>query len=120
GGLIKKSGRHLLSLINDILDLSKISAGKWTLEEEAVDLRAAASSCKELMAGNPDATDLDFRIDMPKDLPSILADRRSIDQILLNLVSNAAKNTPRGGRVTVFARSLSNGDLSFGVADTGS
>jgi signal transduction histidine kinase len=119
GGLIKKSGRHLLSLINDILDLSKISAGKWTLDEKRVDLRAVALSCTELMEGSPEAADLRIVVNVPADLPAVLADERAIQQILINLTSNAMKNTPKEGVLTMFSELLPSGEISFGVADTG-
>ena len=119
GSLITNSGRHLLSLINDILDFSKISAGKWTLDETGVDLRAVALSCVEMMSGNPAARDLNVVVDFPDDLPLITADERSIRQIFINLSSNAVRNTPAGGTVKLFAQSKPNGELTFGVSDTG-
>lgn len=119
GSLITNSGRHLLSLINQILDFSKISAGKWTLDEANVDLRDLALSCVEMMSGNPEAKDLNITLDFPDDLPSITADERSVRQILINLNSNAVRNTPAGGTVRLFAKMLPEGELAFGVADTG-
>jgi len=118
-GHIRKSGRHLLSLINDILDLSKISAGKWTLHETPVDVGKTIHSSIELVKGSGDAAGLEIAADLAEGLPPVLGDERSLEQILINLLSNAMKNTPQGGQIKVFARCLSDGGFAFGVEDNG-
>jgi two-component system cell cycle sensor histidine kinase PleC len=118
-GLINSSGRHLLTLINDILDLAKIEAGRWQLEETELNLHRIAEDALQLVlwrAKDSNAT-LENAID-PK-LEAISADERAIKQILLNLLSNAVKFTPAQGCITVFARRTADGDMAFGVSDTG-
>ncbi len=118
-GLINTSGHHLLMLINDILDLAKIEAGRWKLEEAEVDLFRVADDAMQLVmwrAKDGNAT-LENAID--PNLARIFADERAIKQILLNLLSNAVKFTPEHGKVTAFARIADDGGLVFGVSDTG-
>jgi two-component system cell cycle sensor histidine kinase PleC len=117
--LIHGSGRHLLSLINDILDLSKVEAGRWTLHETTIDFTFLASECVEVMASNAKTAHVALLSDMPKNMPPISGDERALKQILLNLVSNAIKYTRAGGDVTVFVRLEENGELAFGTKDTG-
>ncbi len=115
---ILSSGKHLLSLINDILDLSKIEAGRMELEAQPFDLPAALDNAltliKERAARNSIA--LDVHVD-PR-IGEILADERKIKQVLLNLLSNAVKFTPEGGKITMSA--VMNGkSVEVSVADTG-
>jgi len=115
---ILSSGKHLLSLINDILDLSKIEAGRMELEAQPFDLPAALDNAltliKERAARNSIA--LDVHVD-PR-IGEILADERKIKQVLLNLLSNAVKFTPEGGKITMSA--VMNGrSIEISVADTG-
>ena len=115
---IRDSGQHLLNLINDVLDVSKIEFGKLELNEESVDLAAVVESCVRLMRGRAEAAGLDLRVELPEDLPFVQADARRFKQILLNLMSNAVKFTPSGGTVSVCAKIEPDG-LSIAVADTG-
>ncbi|MBN9588399.1 MAG: hypothetical protein BGN85_03910 [Alphaproteobacteria bacterium 64-11] len=117
--LINSSGRHLLALINDILDLAKIEAGRWKLEETEVDLHNLTDDALQLVTWR--AKDNGARLENLIDAgtPRIRADERAIKQILLNLLSNAVKFTPAHGRVGAFARLTSDGALVFGVEDTG-
>jgi signal transduction histidine kinase len=117
-GLIFESGEHLLNLINDILDTAKIEAGKFVLDPQAVDLAEAARYCVELNRRRADEGGLAIRINVPDDLPALIADPRSIKQILLNLLSNAVKFTPSGGIVSLSARSV-DGRLQLIVRDNG-
>jgi len=117
--LIHGSGHHLLTLINDILDLAKIEAGSWTLRETDVDLRAAISNALAMIRSRPEASGCKLVTNVDANLPFLHCDERALKQILLNLLANAVKFTPRDGRVTVFARRADDGGLSFGVADTG-
>ena len=117
--LIHGSGFHLLTLINDILDLAKIEAGGWTLHEVELDLGAAIASACALVKPRADMVGCDVGCDIEANLPLVLCDERAMKQILLNLLSNAVKFTPRGGTVTVFAHNTDDGGLCFGISDTG-
>ena len=96
------SGQHLLALINDILDMSKIEAGKMNLRFEAVAIEDVAEDAIRLVRNRAEAAGLELRLDF-SDLPEVEADYRAIKQVLLNLLSNAIKFTPRGGTITVRA-----------------
>ena len=118
-GFIHRSGNHLLSLINDLLDLSKIEAGHYELHEEDIDLQKALENCIELMRVQANRKGLDLRLIVPADIPVLHADLRSLDQILFNLISNAVKFTPQGGNITVDAGLNAERGLTIRVADTG-
>jgi signal transduction histidine kinase len=118
-GHICDSAQHLLSLINDLLDLSKVEAGKLELEEEAVDpLEAVDEACRLIAAAASDAG-LTLVRRVPEEAPFLWADRRLVRQILLNLVSNAVKFTEAGGEVRVGVAVDDDGGLALSVADTG-
>jgi signal transduction histidine kinase len=118
GSDIFDSGTHLLNLINEILDLSKLEAGQFELHEEELDLPAILQACMHLM--EPQAEKAKIRLSKSCDngLPLIFADDRRMRQILINLLSNAVKFTPEGGQVRVSAN-LRNGCLTIAVSDTG-
>jgi len=97
---ILSSGQHLLALINDILDMSKIEAGKLTLRFEPLCIEEIAEDALRLVRNRAEAAGLNLILDFV-DLPDVEADHRAVKQVLLNLLSNAIKFTPRGGRVTV-------------------
>jgi two-component system cell cycle sensor histidine kinase PleC len=99
-GDIHNSGQHLLALINDILDMSKIEAGKMNLKFEPISLDDVTEDAVRLVRNRAEAAGLDLLIELPA-LPDVEGDYRAIKQVLLNLLSNAIKFTPRGGRVTV-------------------
>jgi len=115
---IRDSGQHLLNLINDVLDVSKIEFGKLELTEEPVDIAAVLESCMRLMRDRAESAGLELRAELPKELPFLQGDARRIKQILLNLMSNAVKFTPAGGQVVV-RTTVSPDGLSIAVADTG-
>ena len=116
---IYDSGHHLLGLINDILDMSRIEAGGYVVNESTVRLGALVRSCFVLV-GVRARTALVTLIDqVPACLPALRGDARAIKQILLNLLSNAVKFTPTGGQVTVTAGLDPDGGLRLSVADTG-
>ena len=117
--LIHSSGGHLLALINDILDLAKIEAGRWKLEEAELDLHRVAGDALQLVMWRTRDSNAVLRNAINPDLGLIYADERAIKQILLNLLSNAVKFTPKNGRVTAFAHMNADGTLAFGVSDTG-
>jgi len=118
-GLIHSSGHHLLALINDILDLAKIEAGRWKLEEAEIDLRHVADDALQLVQWRAQDSGALLENAIPADLPLVYADERAIKQVMLNLLSNAVKFTPARGQVTTFAHVGEKGGLCFGVADTG-
>jgi len=116
---IHRSGQHLLSIINDMLDLAKVEAGQIELNEEPVDIAAAIAACLRFFADRADAGSIALLTEVEQGLPRILADNRILRQIVMNLVSNAVKFTPAGGRVTVSVCRRPDGDLTLAVADTG-
>jgi PAS domain S-box-containing protein len=116
---IVASGRHLLGLINDILDLSKIDLGQATLSEGEVDLARAVHSCQRLMFERAERGGVHVQVMLPQSLPLLWADETKVKQIVLNLLSNAVKFTERGGRVTISAAILTDGGLSLSIIDTG-
>ncbi|MEI9887813.1 MAG: ATP-binding protein [Rhizomicrobium sp.] len=117
-GLINSAGSHLLDLIGDILDMSKIEAGKLELHRERLDTAALIRECTDLMAERAAAGGIVLHSDLTAAPRFVDADRRAVKQILLNLLSNAIKFTPQGGRVTI--RVNDEGALChFVVADTG-
>ena len=116
---INLSGNHLLAIISDILDVSKIEAGKGELQIEEVDPREILVSGVELMRVRAEEAELDLEVTMADDLPVIRADGRRVRQILLNLLSNAIKFTPSGGRVAVEARWTDRDGLVVSISDTG-
>jgi two-component system cell cycle sensor histidine kinase PleC len=99
---ILSSGQHLLALINDILDMSKIEAGKMNLRFEPLHLDDVVEDAVRLVQNRADAAGLTLDVALP-DLPEVEADYRAVKQILLNLLSNAVKFTPNGGKVVVTA-----------------
>jgi signal transduction histidine kinase len=113
------SGRHLLAIINDILDVSKIEAGQMELYEEDVEIAAVLESAIQLLKQKIDAAKVHLTVESDADLPTIHADERKLKQIVMNLVSNAVKFTPAGGDVAVLSSVDEAGDLSIEVRDTG-
>jgi len=116
--LVHASGIHLLNLVNDILDLSKMEVGEMVLNEHEVDFCQIAASCRALMQGKAQDGRIDLALELPFEL-RLWADERALRQILLNLIGNAVKFTPRSGRVTIFAYVESDDTIFFGVRDTG-
>jgi PAS domain S-box-containing protein len=116
---IHASGLHLLSLINDILDLSKIEAGKAELMEGEVDVADVIRGAARLIRERADSAQIGLVAALPASLPHIWAERRALMQILLNLLSNAVKFTPAGGTITVGARLEADRSFVIWVADTG-
>ncbi|HEY7608639.1 MAG TPA: HAMP domain-containing sensor histidine kinase [Alphaproteobacteria bacterium] len=116
---IHGSATHLLSLINDILDLSKVEAGKLAPNEDEVDLAAAIEAAHRLVAARAEAAHIALRMQPAPHLPPLNGDARMIKQMILNLLSNAIKFTPARGSVTVSAGRDEAGALFVAVADTG-
>ncbi len=116
---IHESGQHLLELINDILDVSTIEAGKLELHDDEVDITTITEASLYLIKPRAEAGQVNLSYSIVDHLPSLRADRRRVKQIVLNLLSNAVKFTPAGGRVSLGAKINREGGLSFTVADTG-
>ena len=116
--MIHESGRHLLDLINDVLDISKIEAARYELSREVFDARDAVSGALRLLRLQADQSRIALRGLLPPEPLEADADRRAIKQIVLNLVSNALKFTPAGGQITVSLRGDGE-DLEIVVTDTG-
>jgi signal transduction histidine kinase len=115
---IHESGKHLLSLINDILDLSKIEAGRMELEISTFDLPAALSNAMTLIRERAQRHAIGLELEVDERLHEVDADKRKFKQIMLNLLSNAVKFTPDGGKVDVSAKK-SDGAIEVAVRDTG-
>jgi PAS domain S-box-containing protein len=119
-GHIYDSGQHLLTLINDILDISKIETGSDALQEESVAIEAIIDACVVMVRERAEAGGLTLNIEMPaKPLPNLHADPRRIKQVLINLLSNAVKFTETGGVITVKAWHNSESGFIVQVVDTG-
>jgi signal transduction histidine kinase len=116
--LIHESGRHLMDLINDVLDMSKIEAERFQLNLETFDARDPVNAALRLMRLQADDVGVQLRGRLPAHAVTVEADRRAVKQIVLNLVSNALKFTPKGGLVAVSADGAA-GALEIVVADTG-
>ena len=116
---INSAGWHLLRVINDILDLSKIEAGKLDLNEEIFDFASAAASCARMVRGLMEEKRIMFLCQMSSDLPPLRADDLKLKQVLINLLSNAAKFTPPDGQVTLRAAVQPDGAFVAEVSDTG-
>lgn len=116
--LIHESGRHLMDLINDVLDMSKIEAERFQLNLETFDAREPVNAALRLMRLQADDVGVQLRGRLPAHAVTVEADRRAVKQIVLNLVSNALKFTPKGGLVAVSADGAA-GALEIVVADTG-
>jgi PAS domain S-box-containing protein len=117
-GDILGSGKHLLEVINDILDLTKIEAGHLELDEQQVDVESILAACKRLVAESVRRAGISLHIVAPEDEVSLRADPTRLKQILLNLLSNAVKFTPSGS-VTLTAGADERGGFFFKVQDTG-
>jgi len=116
---IHQSAHHAYSLINDLLDYSKLKSGQWSIEKKPLDLNEAIREQVHLIRDIAARQAVKLRSSLEENLPLILADQRALNQILLNLLSNAIKFTPNQGNVTVATQSLKNGDISLTVTDTG-
>ena len=116
---IHGSGQHLLGLINEILDLSRVEAGRYELREEAVALAHVVNDCVRLLSLRAKNRGIDVSVGVDEALPRIWADDRAVRQIVLNLLSNAIKFTPTGGSIVIVAGRSPAGGQYFSVRDTG-
>jgi signal transduction histidine kinase len=115
---ILSSGRHLLSLINEILDLSKVEAGRMELEVATFDLPLAIDNARTFVRERATKHGINLDVTVDERLGDFVGDERKIKQILLNLLSNAVKFTPEGGRIGINARQA-DGSVEISVSDTG-
>ncbi len=118
-GLIRQGGGHLLHVINEILDLARIDAGKLELHEEVVDPRRLVEQCLAIVHDRAAADLLRLSAKIEPDVPPLIADRTRLTEIFLNLLSNAIKFTEFGGSITLEAGRAPNGGVAFVVRDTG-
>ena len=116
---IHSSGQHLLMLINEILDLSRVEAGRYDLKEESVSLPGVVEECRHLLALRARSKAIEVVEEIDADLPRIWADERALRQITLNILSNAIKFTPQGGRVTIKVAQDSARGQYLSIRDTG-
>ena len=116
---IHVSGTHIMSLVNDLLDLSKIEAGKLELTFEAVGLNDVVRECAALMQPQANRERIIIRTSLSSSLPPVVADNRSLRQIILNLLSNAVKFNSAGGQVIVSTLYEESGEVVLRVRDTG-
>jgi two-component system cell cycle sensor histidine kinase PleC len=119
-GLVHRSGRHLLDLVTDILDLSRSEAGVLVLSEHDVDIGEMVETCHDLVLLRAEQRQLRLTRNVAPGLPRLRADETKLRQILLNLLSNAIKFTPPGGAVSLTAGSAADGGILLEVSDTGS
>src|SRR5208282_582067 len=117
-GLVNDSGHHLLAVINGILDLSKIETDNFAITPEPFAPAQVISGCCDLLALRAHEAGVQFEKMPTGDLPEMVADKRALNQILLNLLSNAIRFTDRGGKVTIGARAEA-GSIVFVVEDNG-
>jgi cell cycle sensor histidine kinase DivJ len=116
--LIHESGTHLLQVVSDILDMSKIESGNFDLTTEPFNIEPLISSTREMMSHEAAARSLTLKTAVSDDLPELVADRRACKQILINLLSNAVKFTNAGGTITIGAR-VEGACVAFFVEDNG-
>jgi len=116
---IHDSGTHLLSIINDILDLSKIEADSYDLSEDELDVDEVLTACGRMIRTRAESGQLTLTVEIEENLPALIADERALKQMVINLVSNAVKFTPQGGDVALRARLEADGRIALEVADTG-
>jgi signal transduction histidine kinase len=117
--LINESGNHLLRLINDILDLARIQAGKFKLQENVFDLAEVARACLAVIEPLARQAEVSTESNLPAGGLYIFADERKLRQSMINLLSNAVKFTPAGGRATLTVRAQEGGPIEIAVSDTG-
>ncbi|HEX6121209.1 MAG TPA: ATP-binding protein, partial [Dongiaceae bacterium] len=118
-GDINSSGKLLLALINDILDMSRIEAGQHKLMEEVISVDSAISDCVRMVTSKAADGGVRLIVENKGPLPAVRADERALKQVLLNILSNAVKFTPQGGSVTVAGEAMAGGTLDIRISDSG-
>jgi PAS domain S-box-containing protein len=117
--IINQSGQHLLDIVNDLLDLAKIDAGKFAVDTGETDPYQIANACAEIVGEAAQAGGLHLAVECEPGLPPVIADERRLKQVLLNLLTNAIKFTGSGGSVVLAVRRTDEGGIAFDVRDTG-
>jgi two-component system, cell cycle sensor histidine kinase PleC len=118
-GDIHHSGRYLLDLIDDILDLSRIEAGRREISEEPFHVRDCVNAAMALLTGKAREKRMGVSVAIDESLPKLLGDMRSVNQVFINLLTNAIKFTPEGGKVAIVATRDANGAMTVSVKDNG-
>jgi signal transduction histidine kinase len=116
---IRSSGNHLLQIINDLLDLSKIEAGKLELDEQRVEINDLVESSIKIIRERAESAGIKTKVCLDSPAPCLWADERSCKQVLFNLLSNAVKFTQAGGTITISTELLADGRCAIRVRDTG-
>lgn len=116
---INDTGKHLLTVLNDLLDVSRIEAGFLKLDENVIDLRRMMRSCARMLNEKISTAELSLTLHTPPDLPALLGDETRLRQVVINLLTNAVKFTPPGGTITASATIVDGGRLEITVEDTG-
>lgn len=118
-GLINQAGKHLLEVISDILDISKIESGTFALDLFPEPVAPLVQSCLELVKPRMLEKKQTLLVKLPPDIPAVMADKRRLKQVLINILSNAHKFTPERGRIVVTAGNGGDGTVIIAVQDTG-
>jgi two-component system, cell cycle sensor histidine kinase PleC len=118
-GDIHNSGRYLLALINDILDLSRIEAGRHEVAEEPTQVKECMEYARHMLEAKSAEKNISVTMETSPNLPKLMCDFRALNQIAINLLTNAVKFTPDGGKVTMIAKVIPDGRLEFAVSDNG-
>lgn len=116
---IQDSGRHLLSLVSDLVDISRIEIGKYELSERPVSLVEVVEATRAMMSAQADAKRIELSASYARDLPALRADERAVRQVVINLLGNAIKFTPKGGKVAVLVARSQDGGQLVAVRDNG-
>ncbi|WP_193186761.1 sensor histidine kinase [Nisaea sediminum] len=116
---INETGKHLLTVLNDLLDISRIEAGFVKLDEGVIDIRRMLKSCARMLGDRVAEASLDLKLDIPGDLPALFGDETRLRQVLINLLINSVKFTPRGGTIHMRALLADDGGINIEVEDTG-
>lgn len=116
---IHLSARHLLEIINEVLDMSKIEAGRVELDEKEVDVTALIQTVARITTSRTFSSDLSVEVKLPEEFPRLYSDPRLVRQILINIVTNAVKYSPNGGVITISGNQNADGGLDISVTDQG-
>ena len=116
---IHHAGSHLLSLVNDILDLSRIELDGLKVIPQKIEFARVCNNCLAIVRGRAERGQVRLELDAPPPFPNIVTDERRLKQIIINLLNNAVKFTPPGGRVTLALSQAANGGAQIRIRDTG-
>jgi len=116
---INDTGQHLLTVLNDLLDISRIEAGFLTLDENVIDPQQMMRSCARMLNEKVSAANLTLNLNIPPDLPALFGDETRLRQVVINLLTNAVKFTPSGGTISASVNIIDDGGLEITIMDTG-